>query len=172
MLKELMDGLSSGEMSGDDIKRQISVIRYMRLQHDPSATVDYKLFSRLLRDLTAPGGMFEADGCGEAKDPPTPPPTEEEIRAHFDRFDVAKRGAISGAMATTAALPSFRDPDCASEEWLKQMVSVVSKHEGKAKAKAAALSSILTESEILELRAGVPKEVSLHVLMGQGKFPS
>ena len=157
MLREMSDGLSSGGISGDDVLRQISVIRYMRLQHDPSAAVDYKLFSRLLRDLTGPGGMFQAvGGGGEAKDPPK----EEEIRAHFDRFDVAKRGTISGAMATTAAIPSFRNPECASEEWLKQMVSVISQHEGKAKSKATALSSILTESEILELRAGVPKDVS------------
>jgi len=193
MLRDMVDGLSSGKVTREEIMLEMSMIRFASLQlGNPAARVDFAQFARLVRGMIIEGGLLE-ERCGGSPEElrqgddagagtlvggtakgstvsalgpgaAGKPPTDGEIRAHFDRFDVAKSGSLSAAMTTTVALPSFRSPECASEDWLRNMIAIVSQPEqgggGSGETQApTALSSVLSESEIKELRDGMPKEV-------------
>ena len=100
-----MQCLASGESpSGEDlaqaVRMQLAMVRMERAAKDPSYRVSFQVFADIMKIVCSKeAAEFLEDDVSSMSSAASrkEPPSEAELRTHFTRFDVDKRGDISGA---------------------------------------------------------------------------
>ena len=100
---DMVQCIASGESPLEDltlaVRMQLAMVRMERAVKDPSYRVSFPVFADIMKTMSSKEAQefLEDDVPAMSLAAGKEPPSEAELRTHFARFDVGKRGDISGA---------------------------------------------------------------------------